>query len=50
MSEACKYVAEYRPEKFLGLLKYLWKHEGKKISENDDLVKNIKDTDASNFC
>lgn len=50
MSEACKYVAEYRPEKFLGLLRYLWKHEGKKISENDDLVKNIKDTDASNFC
>jgi hypothetical protein len=31
-------------------LKYLWKYEGKKIGENDDLVKNIKDTDASNFC
>jgi hypothetical protein len=48
MSEACKYVAEHRPEKFLGLLKYLWKYEGKKISENDDLMKNIQDTYASN--
>lgn len=50
MSKACKYVSKHRPEKFLGLLKYLWKYEGKKISENDDLVKTIKDTDASKFC
>lgn len=50
MSEACKYVSEHRPEKFLGLLKYLWKYEGKRISKNDDLVKIIKDIDASKFC
>ena len=50
LSESLRYVAEHRPERFLGLLGYLWKYDGDSISRDDELVQLIKDTNASSFC
>lgn len=50
LSESLRYVAEHRPEKFLGLLGYLWKYDGDSISRDDELIQLIKDTNARSFC
>jgi hypothetical protein len=50
LSPAWEYVAEFRPEKLLGLLQYLWSSEGGIISRNDDLKGYIRETDATCLC
>lgn len=50
LSDTSKYVAEHRPEKFMGLLQHLWKYEGKSVVETPVLLKTIKSLPAHNFC
>jgi hypothetical protein len=45
------YVAEHRPEKFLGLLEHLWKDEGSRyIGGNDSLKAQIRHMNADMLC
>lgn len=50
LSDTSKYVAEHRPEKFLGLLQYLWKYEGKTAVKMPALLKTIKSLPAHKLC
>lgn len=50
LSEAATYVATHRPEKFLGLLKHLWKHEGSKIMNSQPLTQQLRDVPAERLC
>ena len=50
LSDALKYVAQHRPERFLGLLQALWIHEGKTVARHPRLLKAIQDLPADKFC
>ncbi|KAK3941989.1 hypothetical protein QBC46DRAFT_257257 [Diplogelasinospora grovesii] len=50
LSDTWNYVAEHRPRKLLGLLEYLWKHEGSRVSNNDGLKAEIKNVSANMLC
>lgn len=50
LSEPLIYVHEHRPEKFLGLLNYLWQNEDSKTKRNEILRRNIKALSAKELC
>lgn len=50
LSDTWKFVAEHRPEKLLGLLKYLWTYEGSDVSKRPDLIAAIRGTSAKDLC
>jgi hypothetical protein len=50
LSDTWAYVAKHRPDKLLGLLEHLWKHEGSQIISNDTLKTQIQQTNATGLC
>jgi hypothetical protein len=50
LSDTWKFVAEHRPEKLLGLLKYLWAYEGSDLSKRPDLIASIRHASARDLC
>jgi hypothetical protein len=50
LSPAWNYVAEFRPEKLLGLLQHLWGSEGGAVRKNDDMKRLIRQTEAKQLC
>lgn len=50
LSDTWKFVAKHRPEKLLGLLKYLWTYEGSDVSRRPDLIAAIRGTSAQDLC
>lgn len=50
LSEVVMYVHQYRPELFLGLLRYLWGSASSEVRENQKLRQNIKALSAKDLC
>jgi hypothetical protein len=50
LSEALMYVHKHRPEKFIGLLKYLWRDEKSKIMNKKSLRQSISALPAKELC
>ncbi|KAL7921353.1 hypothetical protein ACQKWADRAFT_124514 [Trichoderma austrokoningii] len=50
LSEPVLYVHEHLPEKFLGLLKYLWRSASSSVKRNEILRRNIKALSARRLC
>jgi len=50
LSREFKYVAQYVPEKLLGLLRHLWPYEGARVNANTAIQQKIKDISASQLC
>lgn len=50
LSSAWDIVAEFRPEKLLGLLQHLWSSEGRTVIGNYALKQIIRETDAKRLC
>ncbi|KAF4973514.1 hypothetical protein FSARC_211 [Fusarium sarcochroum] len=46
LSEACYYVAEHRPEKFIALLYDRWQEESKNLKGNSPLLEKLKDIEV----
>jgi hypothetical protein len=44
LSDVCQYIANHRPERFLGVLQYHWKFEGKVIAENRSIADKLRRT------
>jgi len=44
LSSVCQYVANYRPERFLGMLRNHWKFEGEAIARNLSLMSELEGT------
>lgn len=50
LSEAAMYVHEHRPERFLGLLRYLWRDMRPEVKGNQILRRVIKALSAKDLC
>lgn len=50
LSPAWNYIAEFRPEKLIGLLQHLWGSEGGAVRKNDDMKRLIRQMDAKQLC
>ncbi|OCK73843.1 hypothetical protein K432DRAFT_364328 [Lepidopterella palustris CBS 459.81] len=46
LTDICKYVAEHRPEKFLGTLQYHWQLEKQAILGSDDIVETLRNIEV----
>lgn len=50
LSDAVMYVHQHRSERFLGLLKHLWRDASPEVRENQILRRTIKTLSAKNLC
>lgn len=50
LSDTFKYVADYRPEKLLGLLQYLWEYEGQNIRRTSGIAGELGLLPAGQLC
>lgn len=44
LSDVCLYLANHRPERFLGVLQYHWRFEGRVIAENPSITDILRST------
>lgn len=42
LSLECKYVATYRPEKFLGFLQHIWSIDGREVESSQNKLKDLR--------
>ncbi|KIL94318.1 hypothetical protein FAVG1_02881 [Fusarium avenaceum] len=48
--EILEHIYKYRPDKFLGFLKYRWGHEGGQLGNCDTLILFLRDFPAEDIC
>lgn len=46
LTDICEYIAEHRPEKFLGTLQYHWQFEKQAILQSNEIKKRLQDTEV----